>query len=143
MTASIDITDIPAVTERQLMMPLQLLISRGRGLALLDGLDEMTLAEIEDHVWRHLDGGRETKLSVVLRFRALIEVFGARRLKALFLETGFALLAPAIATAAGLRLNARRGFSPQTYLVTIKAVLAQGGARRVPMAFAAGQRLAA
>lgn len=143
MTALIDVTDIPAVSERQLMMPLQLLIVRGRGLALLDGLDETTLAEVEDYVWRHLEGGRETKLSVVLRFRALVEVFGARRLKALFLDTGFALLAPAIATAAGLRLNARRGFSPQTYLVTLKGLLAETPAVRARPVVAAEQRLAA
>ncbi|MEW5962914.1 MAG: hypothetical protein AB1749_05070 [Pseudomonadota bacterium] len=143
MTARIDVTDIPAVSERQLMIPLDMLIARGRGLALLDGLDETTLAEIEDHVWRNLDVGRQEKLAVVLRFRALVEVFGARRLKALFLETGFALLAPAIATAAGLRLNARRGFSPQTYLVTLKAVLAEGHSRRVPSAFFGEQRRAA
>lgn len=143
MTARIDVTDIPAVSERQLMIPLDMLIARGRGLALLDGLDETTLAEIEDHVWRNLDVGRQEKLAVVLRFRALVEVFGARRLKALFLETGFALLAPAIATAAGLRLNARRGFSPQTYLVALKAVLAEAHSRRVPTAFSGEQRLAA
>lgn len=143
MTALIDVTDIPAVSERQLMVPLQLLIARGRGLALLDGLDDTTFAEIEDYVWRHLDGGREAKLAVVLRFRALVEVFGARRLKALFLETGFALLAPAIATAAGLRLSARRGFSPQTYLVTLKSLLAGTRAVHVRSADAPEQRLAA
>jgi hypothetical protein len=143
MTTRIDVTDIPAVSERQLMIPLEMLVARGRGLALLDGLDETTLAELEDQVWRDLDAGREEKLAVVLRFRALVEVFAARRLKALFLETGFALLAPAIATAAGLRLNARRGFSPQTYLVTLKAVLAGARSQRVAMAFAREQRLAA
>lgn len=143
MTAMIDATDIPAVSERQLMIPLEMLVARGRGLALLEGVDETTLAEIEDHVWSNLDAGREEKLAVVLRFRALVEVFGARRLKGLFLETGFALLAPAIATAAGLRLNAHRGFSPQTYLVTLKAVLAEGRAERMPVAFAREERLAA
>jgi len=124
MATTLDTTDIPAVAVHELMVPLQLLISRGRGLALLDGLDELTLREVEDHVWDTLDGDRELKLAVVLRFRALVEVFTARRLKALFLETGFATLAPAIAAAAGLRFNARRGFNPQRFLDVLKALLA-------------------
>lgn len=122
--ATLDTTDVPAVAAQDLMVPLQLLIGRGRGLVLLDGLDETTLREIEDYVWTTLEGDRELKLAVVLRFRALLDVFAARRLKQLFLETGFRTLAPAITTAAGIRFNARRGFSPQKFIVTLKALLA-------------------
>lgn len=120
MAATIDLTDIPAVAARDLMLPMQILISRGRGLALLDGVDEPTLRELEDHVWRTLDADSATKLAVVLRFRNLLHVFTGRRLQGLFLETGFAIIAPAIATAANMRLNTKWGFSVHKFHAALR-----------------------
>jgi hypothetical protein len=40
------------------------------------------------------------------------------------LERGFALIGPAIAIAASLRLNANRGFNPQKFLVALQEAMA-------------------
>jgi hypothetical protein len=62
----------------------------------------------------------QTALAVFVRLRHLAEVFSARRLKELMLEHGFALIGPAIAIAASLRLNANRGFNPQKFLLALQ-----------------------
>jgi hypothetical protein len=63
-------------------------------------------------------------LASFVRFRHLVEVFGARRLKDVLLGTGHALLAPAIASAASQRLNGHRGFNPQRFLTALNEVRA-------------------
>jgi hypothetical protein len=65
----------------------------------------------------------QTALAAFVRFRHLAEVFSARRLKELMLERGYALIAPAIAIAASLRLNANRGFNPQKFLLALQETM--------------------
>ena len=120
MAATIDLTDIPAVAARDLMLPMQILISRGRGLALLDLEHAPTLRELEERAWRILDQDRATKPAGRLRFRNLLHVFTGRRLQGLFLETGFAIIAPAIATAASMRLNTKWGFSVHKFHAALR-----------------------
>ncbi len=56
---------------------------------------------------------------MALRFRALLAVFDARRLKALFLERGFKLIAAAVKEAAEQPLNTRFGFNAQKLLTAL------------------------
>jgi hypothetical protein len=62
-------------------------------------------------------------LAVFVRFRNLVEVFSARRLRDMLMEHGFPLIAPAIAIAASLRLNAQRGFNPQRFVMSLQDAL--------------------
>ena len=82
-----------------------------------------------------------------VRFRHLVEVFSARRLKDMMLDRGYALMAPAIAIAASLRLNANRGFSPQAFLLALSGAAADNvvglGARQPAPTEDAAQPLAA
>ena len=119
MHTHLNISDVPAVSASDLGFVLQILVERGQGLALLRGLHENEIREIEDRVWAEFDGADDLRLAVALRFRALLDVFAARRLKALFLERGFRLLAAAAQEAAALPLNVRFGFNAQKLLLAL------------------------
>ena len=107
-------------------MPMRLAIAKGHGSALLTGLEELEEEEvraIESEVWDRFADDPKTRLAVALRFRALLDVFRARRLKDAFLNQGFKLIARAVHEAAAQRLNTRFGFSAQKFL---------GARRRAP-----------
>ena len=115
----VDATDVQPVDASDLMLPMQHLIAEGRGLALLYGLAEDDFRRVETMLWRHYADQPHLRLAVALRFRALIDVFGARRLKELFLKRGFKLIAAAIDVAATQRLNAHFGFKTQCFVLAL------------------------
>ena len=114
-----DLTDVPAIASADLAAAMQALIADGRGLVLLRGLEDADLDTVQAELKRRFHTDPQTALAVFVRFRHLAEVFSARRLKELMLEHGFALIGPAIAIAASLRLNANRGFNPQKFLLAL------------------------
>lgn len=118
-----DLTDVPAITPTDLAAAMQALIAEGRGLVLLRGLEDADLDTVQAELKRRFHGDPQTALAVFVRFRHLAEVFSARRLKDLMLDRGYALIAPAIAIAASLRLNAHRGFSPQKFLLALQETM--------------------
>lgn len=124
MSRPLDPTDVPAVAPAALDVPMSLLIERGQGLALLNGLDEATLKALEHDIWPRLRECPTRRLAVALRFRALVAVFRARRLKDMLLHNGFRTLQPALEIAASLRLNTGYGFSPARFAVELSARLA-------------------
>jgi hypothetical protein len=94
-------------------------IANGQGLALLNGLSETAIRDLETVVWAHFPDDAQTRLAVALRFRALLDVFSARRLKQLFLMNGFKLIARAVAEASQQRLNTDYGFSAQKFVAAL------------------------
>jgi hypothetical protein len=77
-----------------------------------------------------------------MRFRCLIKVFAARRLRDLLLNTGHGLFAPAVQVAARMRLNADLGFNPVKFERALVELLAKAntharGPTEVEMALAA------
>jgi len=129
MATTLDLTDIPLVAPTDLAIPMRLLIDGERALALLYGAAETDMRTIEEAFWQQFDGDTVTGLAVLLRFRNLLEVFSARRLRDLLLNRGHAVVVPAVAAAAGMRLNAKWGFNPHKFLRTlsdIEAELASG-----------------
>jgi hypothetical protein len=119
MAAKMNLADVPHVAASDLDLPMQFLIANGQGLALLKGLTEKEIRQLEAHIWTVYEGSAERRLAVALRFRALLDVFTARRLKQLLIERGFKVVAAAIAEAADQRLNTRFGFSAQKLLLAI------------------------
>lgn len=115
-----DLTDVPAIASADLAAAMQALIADGRGLVLLRGLEDADLDTVQAELKRRFHTDPQTALAAFVRFRHLAEVFSARRLKELMLERGFALIGPAIAIAASLRLNANRGFNPQKFLLALQ-----------------------
>jgi hypothetical protein len=115
-----DLTDVPAIASADLAAAMQALVADGRGLVLFRGLEDADLDTVQAELKRRFHADPQTALAVFVRFRHLAEVFSARRLKEQMLERGFALIGPAIAIAASLRLNANRGFNPQKFLLALQ-----------------------
>jgi hypothetical protein len=118
-----DLTDVPAIAPSDLAAAMQALIADGRGLVLLRGLEDADLDTVQAELKRRFHRDPQTALAAFVRFRHLAEVFSARRLKELMLERGYALIAPAVAIAASLRLNANRGFNPQKFLLALQETM--------------------
>jgi len=124
MVAKLDPTDIPPVAASDLSRPMQMLIAKGQGLALLKGLSEEDLRELETSLWSDSQTDPDRRVAIALRLRALIDVFAARRLKDMLLVRGFKVIPAAIAAASQQRLNARFGFNAQCLLLAIDAATA-------------------
>ncbi len=118
-----DLTDVPAIAANDLAVAMRALINEGRGMVLLRGLQDDDLNTVHAELQRRFHGDPQTALAVFVRFRHMVEVFSARRLKDMMLDRGYGLIAPAIAIAASLRLNANRGFNPQSFLVSLQEAL--------------------
>jgi hypothetical protein len=147
MAMTWDLTDVPAVATADLAAAMQALIDNERGLVLLRGLADEDLDTVQAELQRRFHGEPQRALAAFVRFRHMVEVFSARRLKEMMLERGYALMAPAIAIAASLRLNANRGFNPQAFLLSLNDALADNvvafGARAAAPVEMAEQALAA
>ena len=140
-----DLSDVPAVAAADLAAAMRVLIDNERGLVLLRGLSDGDLSLVQSELQRQFRSEPQRALAVFVRLRTMVEVFSARRLQEMMLDRGYALLAPAIAIAASLRLNAHRGFNPQRFMLSLQEALA---ANLVAMpapraAFEAPQALAA
>jgi hypothetical protein len=130
-------SDVPLVASHELLIPMQHLIDTERGLGMLHGLSDAELRAVDQAVWDALAGDAIRRVAVLLRFRALIQVFKARRLAELFLHRGFLLIAPAVHVAARMRLNTEWGFNPLKFERVLLDLLGQldagtqrGGERR-------------
>ena len=121
MRANIDLADVPVVEARELHFVMDMLTRSGQGLAFLRGLKEEEIRSLEARIWADFEGSDVARLAVALRFRALLDVFASRRLKALFLDRGFRLLASAAREAARRPLNIRFGFNAQQLLLALDA----------------------
>lgn len=119
MSRFINLADVPPVTTADLAVAMRIAIDHGHGLALYKGLGEAEIRAIEADLWTRFSDKPETRLAVALRFRALLAVFATRRLKQLFMMTGFKLIARALSEAATQRINADFGFSAQKFVLAL------------------------
>jgi hypothetical protein len=125
MSSRLDKSDVPLVASHELLVPMQHLIDTERGLGMLKGLTDAELRGVDGAVWDALNGDATRRVAVLLRFRALIQVFRARRLAELFLHRGFMLIAPAVHVAARMRLNTEWGFNPLKFERALQDLLSQ------------------
>lgn len=120
MSPPLDTADVPPVALEDMLVPLRAAVANGQGLALLNGMSEAAIRDLESLIWAGIDCPR-TRIAVALRFRALLDVFQARRLKHLFLMNGFKLIARAARAASTQRLNTSFGFSAQKFVFALSA----------------------
>lgn len=125
MRPDLDLTDVALVSSLDMAVPMNHLIAAGRGLALLDGLSAEEMRAVDAEVWNHFDCPAAQRVAVLLRFRSLVQVFESQRLKLMFLNTGFNMLAPALHVAATLRLNADRGFNLHKFERALRETMAR------------------
>lgn len=123
MAMTWNLTDVPAVAPTDLAAAMRTLVEAERGLVLLRGLADEDLSTVQAELQRRFHGDPQRALAVFVRFRSMVDVFSARRLKDMMMDRGYAMIAPAIAIAATLRLNASRGFNPQQYVVSLQEAL--------------------
>jgi hypothetical protein len=147
MATTFDLSDVPAADAADLAAAMRTLVENGRGLILLNGAGEADLDAARATLQQRYHGEPHRALTAFVRFRHLVEVFGARRLQQLLLDNGHSLIAPAIAVAAKLRLNAHRGFNPQSFLTALTGTLVDNvvkiETRRVVVASSVEDRVAA
>lgn len=124
MTVIVNAADVPTVSGDDLYQPMRWLIESGQGLALLNGMTAAELAALDDQIWSRFEGADEVRIAVALRFRALITVFAARRLRDLLLARGFKVIRAAIEAAARERLNTHLGFKSQRLVMAVEAATA-------------------
>lgn len=124
MTPTLDLTDVARVSPLGMTRPMAYWLESGRGLVLLNGAGNEDLRAMDQAVWNDLGTDPAERVATLLRFRCLLQVFRAQRLKALFLQKGFALIAPALHVAATERLNAERGFNPLKFERALQQALA-------------------
>lgn len=115
----LDPTDIPPVPTGALQAVMNLIVERGQALVVLDGAPAGARGEIERAFWQAHSGDRISGNAALIRFWHLVEAMSARRLRALFLERGFAALAPLAECAAATRLNVHWGFKPQHFVAAL------------------------
>jgi len=105
-------TDVRLVEPENLARAMQYMVSTGRGLAMLRGITEAELREVDRALWDSLADDPAERVAVLVRFRCLIKAFATRRLANLLMHTGYRLIGPAVQVAARMRLNADLGFNP-------------------------------
>ncbi|MCL4766459.1 MAG: hypothetical protein KJZ80_09525 [Hyphomicrobiaceae bacterium] len=126
MAITWDPSDVPAVAAENIAAPMRRLIAESRGLVLLRGMTPEDAALVEASLRQRLGKEPSRELAALMRFRALVDVFASRRLRELMLERGHEVIAPALQTAAQLRLNLKWGFNPQRFTRALTALLDAG-----------------
>jgi hypothetical protein len=124
-TSSVNLSDVALVDAQNLWLAMQYMVDTGRGLAMLRGITEAELREVDRALWNALGTNPAERVAVLVRFRSMIKVFAARRLSNLLLNTGHRLLSPAVQVAARMRLNAGLGFNPVKFERALLAQLAK------------------
>ena len=122
---TVNLSDVPLVDPQALAQPMQHMIDTGRGLAMLRGISKAEMREVDCALWDELGADPVQRLAVLMRFRCLIRVFGARRLADLLLNNGYSLIAPAVHVAARMRLNADLGFNPLKFERALQELMAK------------------
>jgi len=117
----LDPTDIPTVPAQALEAVMDLIVERGQALVLFHGANPVTRRAIETAFWQAHTGDRNTGNATLIRFWHLVDAMSARRVKSMFLDRGFAALAPLAAAAASQRLNVHWGFKPQHLVQALSA----------------------
>ncbi len=130
MRPTIDLTDVARVSSLEMTKPMSHMIEAGRGLVLINGAGNDELRQMDQAVWDQLAADPAQRIATLLRFRALIQVFRALRLKTLLLQKGFPIIAPALHVAASMRLNAERGFNPLKFERALRETMAAAEAHR-------------
>ena len=120
-TKPLDHTDVMTVQNRDLAHALRVLIDNGNALVLVNGADDATRANIEAAFWRSFKGPARVGGAILLRFWALVDVMGHKRLNTMFFNRGYAMVEHLAVAASVQRLNITWGFNPQRILSAVLA----------------------
>jgi hypothetical protein len=130
----LNLSDVTLVDPKTLALAMQHMLGTGRGLAMLRGISEVELREVDGALWDAMGDNPAGRVAALVRFRCLIKMFSSRRLRELLMRTGYNLIDPAVQVAARMRLNADLGFN---LLEFERALVEQLGKRDFESALAA------
>jgi hypothetical protein len=133
MADRLDISDVPLVPATDLALAMRFMIDSGRGLVMMRGLSNADMQDLEDALWDRIEGDTVHRRAVLLRFQHLVDVFSARRLRNQLMQSGFRMIAPAIQLAAGMRLNAKWGFSAHKFNAALRSLALEPDQTREPV----------
>jgi hypothetical protein len=111
-----DLSDVPPVEDRLLKRLVELMAANGRSRILFKGATREDRDVLEDAFWAEYRGETAVGVAALVRFWAMIEVVGTRRLGERLLREGFLILRPLARASARLRMNVKWGFNPQRML---------------------------
>lgn len=114
-----DTSDLPRVRRDALRLALHLLVEDGRGMLLMCGAGAAERERLEDLFWQRFGGETREGVATLVRLWSLVDVFQSRRLQAMLLDQGFAILEKAVTVAAEARLNIDWGFNPQRFVMAL------------------------
>ncbi len=112
MNASINETDVPPVSVRELSVAVSLLTLHGASLQTAHAMTDAALGEVFTAYWILVSRDGVRKTATLVRLQSLINVCSARRVQRLFATHGRAGIAHAVTAAATSRLNLTYGFNP-------------------------------
>ncbi len=137
INAPIDLTDVPAVSARELSVAVKLLALHGASLETAHKLSDSALSKVFTAYWDLVsrDGGRKT--ATLVRLQNLINVCATRRMQALLQNYGRAAVAEAVQAAATSRLNDSYGFNPLKLARTMHSAIGGRNAIDQPVLLAA------
>ena len=123
------------VDARDLAIVMQYMVSSGRGLAMLRGITETELREIDGALWDELsDNPAAARRDRWCASAASSRCSAPAACSDLLMHTGYRLIAPAVQVAARMRLNANLGFNPVKFERSLVELL---GKRDFELALAA------
>ncbi len=112
MSRPVDMTDVPAVSARELGLALKMLRVGGGSQFASTIVPDEAFRRAEHSYWQSVERDQSRKTATLVRLRAFVEVCGSKRIAALLADHGSIGLTLALEAAASQRLNAERGLNP-------------------------------
>ncbi len=111
-STSLNLTDVPPVSARELSVAVKLLALHGATLATAHTLPGATLRNVCAAYWSLVARDTARKTATLIRFQNLIAVCASSRLQLLLQNHEREAIAEAVVAAATSRLNTAYGFNP-------------------------------
>lgn len=115
---TLDLTDVPYVTMRELATAVKVLADETLALKSAHAWSDADFRRVEQLFWQRCGRDRHIKIASLVRLRCLIDVCKARVLQSLISEYGTPAVMSIIEAAATTRLNTSVGFSPNKVSVS-------------------------
>lgn len=109
---TIDLSDVPYVSIRELATALKVLGEETAALQKAKEWSDPDFRRVEQYFWQRCGRDRHRKIACLVRLRCLIEVCKARSIQSLISLHGTDAVMTIVETAATMRLNTSVGFSP-------------------------------
>ena len=137
LNATIDLSDVPPVSARELAVAVKLLALHGASLEAAHAMPDAALRNVFTAYWNLVGRDAARKTATLVRLQHLINVCSSRRMAATLSAHGKAGTAETVSAAATGRLNVAYGFNPLKIARAVDAVMADRDTAQQTTALAA------